>query len=129
MPTHWKLNGNNIRSRPAKKVCGVKGRTIFTNFHKAGRVLQGCDGMCSAVAMRQSDLEKAFDHVPRDWLQLGLEHVAVRSVMRKGVRMSCKGCKKKLVINKLVEERIGVQRCNCSDVHCRPSLPSCIYIE
>lgn len=92
------------------QTCGIKGRTIFTNMHKARSVLECCDVMHADVAMLQIDLEKAFDRVPHVVLLLVLDHVNVGSVVREGVRMAYSGCTTRLIVNKALGNPIKVLR-------------------
>lgn len=110
------------------QTCGIKGRTILTNIHKARSVLECCDAMQSGVAMLQIDLEKAFDRVPHDVLLAVLDHVNIGSVIREGVRMAYSGCTTRLVINHSVGKRIQVQRSVRQGCPLSPLL-FCLYLE
>lgn len=79
------------------KTFGIKGRTIFTNIHKARSVLECCDAMRTHVTMLQVDLEKALDRVPHDLLLSILDFVDVGAVEHEGVRMAYNGCSTRLI--------------------------------
>lgn len=110
------------------QTCGIKGRTICTNIHKARSVLECCDAMRTCVAMLQVDLEKAFDRVPHDLLLTILDHVNVGAVIREGVSMAYNGCSTRLMVNKSVGKRIKVNRSVRQGCPLSPLL-FCIYIE
>lgn len=92
------------------QTCGIKGRTIATNIHKARSVLECCDATETCVAMLQLDLEKAFDLVSHDVLMSVLDFVNVGCIIKEGVAMAYKGCTTQLIVNKLVGARINLQR-------------------
>lgn len=110
------------------QTCGIKGRSIVTNIHKARSVLECCDANSDSIAMLQLDLEKAFDRVPHDILLAILQHVNVGSVLREGVAMAYRGCTTRLIVNKVVGARIKVERSVRQGCPLSPLLFS-MYIE
>lgn len=92
------------------QTCGIKGRTIFSNIHKARCVLECCDATDTGVAMLQLDLEKAFDCVSHELLFLVLEHVNVGRVISQGVALAYQKCTTQLIVNKNLGAPICVQR-------------------
>lgn len=110
------------------QTCGIKGRTIYTNIHTARTILECCDMTQDNIAMIQLDLQKAFDRVNHDILQLLLEHCNVGSVIKEGIKMVYEECAVNLIINNTVSENIPVlsgikQGCACS------SLLFALYLE
>lgn len=110
------------------QTCGIKGRSIVTNIHKARSVLECCDVMHNGVAMLQVDLDKAFDRVPHDGLMAVLEHINIGSVIQEGVRMAYNNCTTRIIVNKVIGKRIEVQRSVRQGCPLSPLL-FCIYIE
>lgn len=110
------------------QTCGIKGRSIFTNIHKARCVLECCDVMKGAVAMLQIDFEKAFDRVPHDLLITVLEHANVGTVITEAVRMAYSGCSTRLIVNKEVGNLIQVRRSVRQGCPISPLL-FCMFIE
>lgn len=110
------------------QTCGIKGRSIVTNIHKARSVLESCDVMHTGVAMLQVDLDKAFDRVPHDGLMAVLEHINIGSVILEGVRMAYNKCTTRIIVNKVLGRRIEVQRSVRQGCPLSPLL-FCIYIE
>lgn len=110
------------------QTCGIKGRSIFSNIHKARCVLECCDATSAVVAMLQLDLEKAFDCVSHQALFCLLDYVNVGSVIKDGVAMAYRNCTTKLIVNKSLGAPIRVQRSVRQGCPVSPLL-FCIYIE
>lgn len=91
------------------QTCGIKGRSIFNNIHVARSVLECCDALNRKVAMVQIDFAKAFDRVSHEILYCLLEHIGIGSVMVKGVKMAYACCSTRLMINKVLSEKIDVR--------------------
>lgn len=85
------------------------GRTIQTNTHVAGSVLDCCVEARDRVAMLQIDLEKTFDRVKHDVLFCVLADVAVGHVIFEGVKMSYNNCYTRIIINRGLSDSIPVQ--------------------
>lgn len=110
------------------QTCGIRGRNIFTNIHKARSVLECCDAMGSGVAILQLDLEKAFDCVSHKILFYVLEHINLGSVIVRGVAMAYRNCTTRLIVNKELGAVIEVQRSVRQGCPLSPLL-FCVYIE
>lgn len=110
------------------QTCGIKGRSILNNIHKARCVLECCDVMQVCVAVLQIDLEKAFDCVSHDILLAILEYINVGTVIRQGVAMAYQNCSTQLIVNKTIGKSISVQRSVRQGCPLSPLL-FCVYIE
>lgn len=110
------------------QTCGIRGRSIVTNIQVARSILECCDCMGGVVAMLQIDLEKAFDQVSHEVLFEILEHINIGSVLSEGVRMAYKTCNTRVIVNKVLSERIPVLRSVRQGCPLSPLL-FCIYIE
>lgn len=110
------------------QTCGIKGRNIFTNIHKARCVLECCDALHTGVAVLQIDLEKAFDCVSHEILFCILDHVNVGFVIKEGVALAYRNCTTRLIVNKKLGAPIEVQRSVRQGCPLSPLL-FCIYIE
>lgn len=92
------------------QTCGIKGRSIVYNIHKARCVLECCDATYARVALLQLDLEKAFDCVPHCILFCILDNINIGSVIREGVTLAYRNCTTRLIVNKLLGAPINVRR-------------------
>lgn len=110
------------------QTCGIKGRTIFSNTHKARCVLECCDAARARVAVLQLDLEKAFDCVSHELLLLILDHVNVGTVIKEGVALAYRKCTTRLIVNKTLGAPISVERSVRQGCPLSPLL-FCLYIE
>lgn len=110
------------------QTCGIKGRSIFTNIHKARCVLECCDAMNACVAVLQLDLEKAFDCVSHEILLGILDYVNVGAVIRDSVAMAYQNCTTRLIVNKNLGAPVKVRRSVRQGCPLSPLL-FCIYIE
>lgn len=110
------------------QTCGIRGRSICTNIHKARCVLECADAMHVGVAVLQLDLEKAFDCVSHEVLFCILDYINVGSVIKEGVALAYQNCTTRLVVNKALGAPINVQRSVRQGCPLSPLL-FCIYIE
>lgn len=104
------------------QTCGIKGCTIFSHLHKTRCVLEGCDCARDRVAVLQLDLEKAFDCVSHELLLLILDHVSVGTATKEGVALAYRKCTPRLIVNKMLEAPISVERSVCQGCPLSPLL-------
>lgn len=90
------------------QTCGIRGRTINTNTHVARSVLDCSLDDGSPVAMLQIYLKKAFDRVRHDALMSAFEHAGLGDTIFRGVKMSYRNCKTRLIINRELSDSTKV---------------------